>query len=306
MKNLKPTNDFVFKKLFGTEKNVDILKDLIQAILPDLPIHKIKINKDVSLERKYITDKLGILDIVAELNDNTTINIEMQVENFFNTVDRTLFYNSGLHHESLKKGESYTESFRTIGIWITNFDVFKEGPFHEIARLKRDYENTLLTDKFELHYIQLTKFKAKCKRISTKLDQWLTFIINEKLEEIKMVDNEYIKKAEEELEYLSGDEETRRLAFLRDKAIRDEISLKAGAKEEGRKEGIQQGKKEGLKEGIQQGKKEGLKEGIQQGKKEGKKEANIENAKRMLENNIEISIISKITELSEEEILKLK
>ena len=85
-----------------------------------------------------------------------------------------------------------------------------------------------------------------------------------------MVDNEYIKKAEEELEYLSGDEATRRLAFLREKAIRDEISLKAGAKEEGRKE------------------------------------AHIEIAKKMLKNNIEISIISKITELSEEEIKKLK
>lgn len=85
-----------------------------------------------------------------------------------------------------------------------------------------------------------------------------------------MVDNEYIKKAEEELEYLSGDEETRRLAFLREKAIRDEISLKSGAKEEGRKE------------------------------------ANIEMAKKMLENNIEISIISKITELTEEEIKNLK
>lgn len=85
-----------------------------------------------------------------------------------------------------------------------------------------------------------------------------------------MVDNEYIKKAEKELEYLSGDEETRRLAFLRDKAIRDEISLKAGAREEG------------------------------------KKEASIEIAKKMLENNIEINLISKITKLSEEEILKLK
>ncbi|MBP3596170.1 MAG: Rpn family recombination-promoting nuclease/putative transposase [Clostridia bacterium] len=278
MENLKPTNDFVFKKLFGAEKNVDILKDLIQAILPDLSIHTIKINKDVSLERKFLTDKLGILDIIAELNDNSKINIEMQVENIYNTIDRSLFYNAGLHHESLKKGESYNSSFKTIGIWITNFDVFETGPFHEIAKLKRDYENTILTNKFELHYIQLTKFKAKCKRISTKLDQWLTFIINEKLEEIKMVDNEYIKKAEEELEYLSGDEETKRLAFLRDKAIRDEISLKEGAKEEGRREGIQKGKKE----------------------------ANIEIAKKMLENNIEISIISKITELSEEEILKLK
>ena len=78
MSNLKPTNDFVFKKLFGEEKNVDILKDLIQSILPELKIAKVVVNKDVSLERKLITDKLGILDVMATLNDNTKINIEMK------------------------------------------------------------------------------------------------------------------------------------------------------------------------------------------------------------------------------------
>ena len=40
------------------------------------------------------------------------------------------------------------------------------------------------------------KFKKKCKRISTKLEQWLLFIINENMEEINMVDNKYVKKAE--------------------------------------------------------------------------------------------------------------
>ena len=44
-----------------------------------------------------------------------------------------------------------------------------------------------------------------------------------------MVDNKYVKKAEKELEYLSGDEETRRLAELREKAIRDELAEKLHA-----------------------------------------------------------------------------
>ena len=88
MSNLKPTNDFVFKKLFGEEKNVDILKDLLQSILPELKIAKVVVNKDVSLERKLITDKLGILDVMATLNDNTKINIEMQVEDWHNTIER--------------------------------------------------------------------------------------------------------------------------------------------------------------------------------------------------------------------------
>ena len=50
-----------------------------------------------------------------------------------------------------------------------------------------------------------------------------------------MVDNKYVKKAEKELEYLSGDEETRRLAELREKAIRDEVSNINGARKEGEK-----------------------------------------------------------------------
>ena len=274
MGNLKPTNDFVFKKLFGEEKNVDMLKDLVQAILPDLEIKKVEVHKDISLEKQLYTDKLGILDIVAELNDNTKINIEMQMKNFKNTIERSLFYQSGLYHESLKKGETYDEVYKTIGIWITDYDVFDEGPFHEIARLRRDYEKIVLTDKYELHYIQLTKFRKKCQRISTKLEQWLLFIVNEKLEEIKMVDNEYVQKAEKELKYLTGDEEVRRLAYLREKAIRDELSA------------IKMGRKEGFEEG--------------------RKKEKLENAKKMLENNIEIAIISKVTGLTEEEIEKLK
>ena len=297
MSNLKPTNDFVFKKLFGEEKNVDILKDLIQSILPELQIAKVVVNKDVSLERKLITDKLGILDVMATLNNNTKINIEMQVEDLHNTVERSIFYQSGVYHESLAKGVSYINAFKTIGIWITNYDVFKEGPFHEIARLKRDYENIILTDKYELHYIQLSKFKKKCKRISTKLEQWLLFIINENMEEINMVDNKYVKKAEKELEYLSGDEETRRLAELREKAIRDELAAIAQARDEGKSEGFNLGKSEGFSLGISKGKSEGIIEGESQN--------TIKIAKKMLEKQIDIALIMEITGLTKEEIEKL-
>ena len=39
-----------------------------------------------------------------------------------------------------------------------------------------------------------------------------------------MKENEEIRKAQEELEYLTGDEEEKRLAELREKVIRDEIT----------------------------------------------------------------------------------
>ena len=281
MSHLKPTNDFIFKKLFGNSKNENLLKDLLESILTDIKISSIKINRDVSLERQLITEKLGILDVVATLNNNTKINIEMQVKNYYNTVDRSLFYGTGAYHESLNSGEDYIDIPRSISIWITNFDVFEEGPFHEIAKLKRDYENIILTDKLELHYIQLPKFKRKCKRISSKLEEWLTFIINENMEAIKMSENEHIKKAEEELEYLTGDEETKRLAYLREKAIRDETAGLISAERKGRLEG----------ERI--------------GKLEGEHKALCETAKKMLSKGIQIDTIIEVTGLTEEEIKKI-
>ena len=133
MEKLKPTNDFLFKKLFGETKNADILKDLLKGILTHINIATVQINKDVSLERKMITEKLGILDIVATLNDNTKVNIEMQVKDYYNTIDRSVFYGTGVYHENLQSGEDYIDTPRSISIWITNYDVFKEGPFHERA-----------------------------------------------------------------------------------------------------------------------------------------------------------------------------
>ena len=286
MERLKPTNDYIFKKIFGSNKNALLLKDLLQSILTDIKISKVVIDKDVSLERQQITNKLGILDVVATLDDNTKVNIEMQVKGHENTIDRSVFYETGLFHESLNSGEDYLEIPKVISIWITDYDVFDEGPFHERARLKRDYENIILTDKVEIHYIQLPKFRKKYKRVSNKLrdklEDWLTFIENEDMEAIRMIDNKYIQQAEDEFEYLTGDAAERRLAQLREKAIRDEAA------------NLKCARRKGIEEGIQQG----IEKGIEKQK--------IETAKKMLAEKIDIELIMKITELTKEEIEKLK
>ena len=97
-----------------------------------------------------------------------------------------------------------------------------------------------------------------------------------------MSKNKEIKKAQEEYEYLTGDEEERRIAFLREKALRDENSIFDAGKDIGRKEGKEEGKEEG--------------------KKEEKKEI----AKSMLKEKMPIETIIKITKLSTKEIEKIE
>ena len=285
MSNLKPTNDFLFKKIFGDAKNKDLLKDLLEAILPDLNISKVEINRDVSLDRQVITDKLGILDVLATLNDDTRVNVEMQVKDYLNTIERSIFYGAHIYSEALQMGQDYSETPRSISIWITSYNVFDNGPYHEIARLKRDFQNTLLTDDLEFHYIQLPKFRKEKRDLSNKLEQWLLFIEYTNMEAIHMVDNKYVKKAEKELEYLTGDDKIRRLAYLREKGLRDEMAAMAKARREGLAEGEAKGEAKGKAEGIATNKKE--------------------IAKKMLAEKIDIETIIKITGLTKEEIIKL-
>ena len=276
MEKLKVTNDYIFKKIFAKKGNESILKDFLIAVLK-IPIEKIEIIKDTYLERTIKENKLGILDIKATLNNNITVNIEMQVRNQYNIKERSLYYWSNLYSNNLYKNQDYIENNRTITINILDFNIFEEGPYHEKCMITRKYNGEILTEDLEIHFIQIPKCSKK--EVKTKLDQWMQFIGNISKEGVKkaMEENKEIKKAQEELEYLTGDEEERRLAFLREKAIRDEISNINGAR------------KEGIKKGIEQG----------------EKRKQLELAKNMKEEKIPIEQIEKITGLSLEEIEKL-
>ena len=276
------TNDYIMKKIFSKKGNEDILKDFLIAIL-EIQIKKVEVQAEATLEKELVENKLGRLDILALLNDDTIINIEVQVLNPYNFIERTLFYWSGSYYNNVKSGKNYKEVKKTIAINILDYDQFEDGPYHEIARLRRDYQNKVLTDKIEIHFIQIPKFTKEKRGMETKLEQWLHFISqeNQKEVELAMKENKEIKRANDEYEYLTGEEAERRIAFLRDKAIRDEKSMRDGAREEG------------------------VKEGIKKGEETGKLRTQVEIAKKMIIMGMSIEQIVEATGLTKEKIKKL-
>ena len=73
MINLKwrvsPFNDFIFKKLFGTVGNEDLLKAFLNAVMKDkkLPlIEEVTIIEKLELEKNHFEEKLGIIDVHAK------------------------------------------------------------------------------------------------------------------------------------------------------------------------------------------------------------------------------------------------
>ena len=92
-----------------------------------------------------------------------------------------------------------------------------------------------------------------------------------------MKENEAIKKAVEKIEELSEDEEIQRIAYLREKAIREENAIYE----------------------------RGIEKGIEKGLDEGSKKEKEKIAKKMKDKKIDIKEIIEITGLSKEEIEKL-
>lgn len=309
---LKPSNDLVFKRLFGKVGNERIVKDFLEAIL-DINIEDVTLGKDTHLLPENLNEKMGILDVKVILKDGTKINVEMQNIDYGNIVKRLTYYSNLLYVEDFKKGKDYNELKKTISIGILNFDYFKDiNTYHTIWRMtEQKYKDKILMEQ-ELHFIELPKFLRSKIDTDRKLDQWLLFIDYSKKELIKMSEekNNIVKEANQEYEYLTGDEELKRIAFLRRKYELDYNSGMAHAKrigmEKGREEGMQKGMKEGIKEGIKEGLKKGEEKGVKKGIIEGAKQEKIKIAKKMLEMKVELKQISEITGLKVEEIEKLK
>ena len=246
---LNPKIDFVFKKIFGSEEHPEILISFLNAVLkPKKPIVSVEI-KNSDLEKEYIEDKFSRLDVKALTSNKEIINIEIQLKNEYNMIQRSLYYWSKLYEEQLSEGDRYDKLSRTVCINILDFKYIKNDRFHNGYRLKEIETNEELTDLQEIHFIEIPKLKRfeSTEEIVDLLEGWVEFLRDPESEVIRKLEmsNKEIREAKDELYRLSRNSKERELYYLREKSLRDEISALANAKEKGLKEGLKQGLFEG-------------------------------------------------------------
>ena len=297
---LKVTNDYVFKRIFGQKGNEDITRGFLRAVTK-VEYNNIDLEDTPILERDLIENKMGILDVKVVANKENNIDIEMQVTKSEYIAERILWYWSKLYAGSIEKGEGYNSTKKAICILIADFKLEKLKEiekYHTKWNIREEeYKNIILTDRLELHIIELEKLERRNNKSKEEeeLLNWCKFIkFPEKVEESIIMKNEEIKKAKEQLDKISQDKKERRLAELREKAIMDEMAIRDSGYNEGRKEGIEIGLQQGIHRGIELGKEEGLKKG-----KEAEKKSIAQN---MLEMKIDKETISKVTGLTISEI----
>ena len=131
---ISPKYDYAMKELF---QNKVVLRFFIGDVLgiPQDRICFIHLN-NTFLRKRFQRQKLGILDLVVELNSSIKINIELQVKVFEGWEKRQLFYLSKLYVEELAAGESYDHLRKTIGISILNFNLSEREVYHSVYRLR--------------------------------------------------------------------------------------------------------------------------------------------------------------------------
>ena len=237
---MKPKVDFCFKELMEDEevRNAFLaavlginVEDVIESRI--LPSH---------LRQKDKDEKLGILDVRVLLNNREQIDIEIQVTFSEYWAERTLFYLGKMFTDQLKPGENYQKLEKCIHIGILNFTMFDDEEYYSCFHFWSDEGRKLYSDKVEIHTLELPKL-AKHDYPETELLKWLQFINAETKEEFEMAaeKNEYIKKAYEDLNRISADEEKRLEYEERERMIRDHQYFSTIYKETGLKEGLKEG-----------------------------------------------------------------
>ena len=199
MERLRPLNDFIFKKLFGEPESKENLRAFLNAILYNNigNIKDIEIIKDKELTTDEITNKTGIIDVLAKIDDGTHINIEVQLTDQKNMDRRTLFYWSRIYNRGIIKGEDYSNLNKLITINILDFNFIDLDKFHtEFTLRESEYTDYKLTDVLEIHFIEMPKFKNLNNKDleNDKLQRWLMFLRNDisesELEELIDMDND--------------------------------------------------------------------------------------------------------------------
>ena len=205
------TNDYLFRALL--QQNNKVLTGLIASLLHLSPseISSVEITNPIVLGES-INDKTFFLDIRVNLNQNTLINLEMQVINEHNWPERSLSYLCR-EFDQLSAGQSYESVKPAIQIGLLNFTLFPDHPeFYATYKLLNVKNHTVYSDKLQLSVLDLTQIHlATDEDKAWHIDFWASLFKAKTWEELHMLsqNNEYLKEASETVYHLTQEEKVR-------------------------------------------------------------------------------------------------
>lgn len=297
-KFLDPKNDIAFKKIFGSEKNKDILIHFLNDMLTfkkKAPIRDVTFLK-TSQDPETAAKKTSIVDILCKDESGNTYIVEMQVAHEKGFIKRAQYYASKAYVSQANASEKFHDLQEVIFLAISNFTMFPDKKAYKSDHvvLDKDTQENDLKD-FSFTFLELPKFNKGIDQLTNMIDKWAYFFkhaadtTEEELEKLVNSDK-IIKKAYKQLDKFYWSDEDLLTYEQSEKYEKTYIASLDYKFDEGMKVGEEKGRREGEKVG----------------KEEGMKVAKMEMAKTLLQQGVDIQIIKTATGLSEAEISKAR
>ncbi|KLT22756.1 putative transposase or invertase [Wolbachia endosymbiont of Armadillidium vulgare str. wVulC] len=298
-KFLDPKNDLSFKKIFGSEKNKNILICFLNNILDFSTSDQIIEIEFLStiMDPEIASDKQSIVDVLCKDSIGNRFVIEMQLARDKGFEKRAQLYAAKAYSRQLDKSGNYIDLQKVFFIAISNCNLLPEEVDYISTHNIRDIKtNGHYLKDLQFVFIELPKFtKNKVEQLENTTERWCFFFkyAEETTEEdLKKIAAEapIIKLAYDELDRFRWNEkdliayEERILSVQKEKAI------------------LEQKLDDAKHEGRQEGRQEGIQIGHEKGRAEGEKQAKIAVAKNLLKAGVSIDVIAQTTGLTVNEV----
>lgn len=280
-KFLDPKNDVAFKKIFGSEKNKDILIHFLNDMLtfrgksPIQDVTFLKTNQDPEIAAK----KTSIVDILCQDEKGNQYIVEMQVAKQKGFEKRALYYASKAYISQMVAGGTYEDLKEVIFLALTDFEMFPNRKAYksEHVILDKETHDHHLKD-FSFTFFELPKFHKKMDELTTIVEKWMYFFKHAE------------DTSEQDLPNIIGDDKIIERAYAElNRFFWNDIEIRTYEQEI---------KREMDNIAV-------MDYALEQKYDEGRQERSIEIAKAMLLQKIDLETIADITQLTKEEIKKI-
>ena len=211
---LKPTTDFIFKRIFGNEEGKVALISLLNAILNGNPVVKDLTFLNSEPPKDDFYSKASRLDVEVVTDNGTIVNVEIQCVDTGDLDTRAIVYASKLVGQYTTQGKSYKEP-KVISIWIVRDKIRHEPIASRISPIedalvclrpnKSDKQYAELFDKMRIIFVLLSKFKEEkiLEETNKIMRDWAQFFYDPSKVENK---DEGMKEAQYIWTKVSGDD----------------------------------------------------------------------------------------------------
>lgn len=190
------TNDYMFKRIFGSEECKDILIAFLNRIVGNGEITDVAFLNTEHLGPTE-DDRKAVFDISVRTQSGEEYIVEMQLAQQTHFRDRALFYTGyPVINQAERAREKYIETHgdpagfrwdfslkpvRFIG--VVNFSMdhgpgWDERRYHSSYRLREDMAGELLHDKLQFIFLELARFDKTEDELEDYYDKWMYLFKN--------------------------------------------------------------------------------------------------------------------------------